>query len=233
MAILYPDIECASPQERDKGRLDKLRQGLAQVAQSNPFYRAKWRQARVSVNDVRQLSDLAFLPLTDKEEFIEDQAQNPVYGTNLTEPLANYSRLHQTTGTTGHPLKWLDSDEGWAWRTRCAAMALAAAGVSQEDTVFFAFPFSPHSAFWGLFDGALELGALVISGGGWTTEQRLKAILDNEATVLASTPTYALHLSQVAAEKGLDLSQSKLRVLVHSGEPGALVPRIRERLEPV
>jgi len=231
MTILNPKIECAPPEVRDRWRLKKLKEGLNRVAVSNSFYRRKWHQAGLSVDDVRQLADLALLPLTEKAEFIADQAENPIFGTNLTEPLANYRRYHQTTGTTGQSLKWLDSEEGWKWRTRCAAMAMAAAGVTEHDIIFFPFSFSPHSAFWGLFDGGQMLGAMVIAGGGWSTEQRINSILGNGVTVLACTPTYALHMARVALEKGHDLAQSPIRILLHSGEPGALVPHIRKRIE--
>lgn len=231
MSILDPATECAPSEVRNRWRLKKLIEGLNRVAASNPFYQHKWRQAGVSVQDVHQLADLALLPLTEKAEFLADQAENPIYGTNLTQPLTDYCRYHQTTGTTGHPLKWLDSEEGWKWRTRCAAMAIAAAGVTEQDTIFFPFPFSPHSAFWGLFDGGQMIGALVIAGGGWNTEQRINSILENEVTVLACTPTYALHMARIALENGHDLAQSSIRILLNSGEPGALVPHIRKRIE--
>jgi phenylacetate-CoA ligase len=231
MTIFDPEIECAPSEIRDRWRLKKLREGLNRVAASNPFYRRKWREAGVSVQDVRQLADIALLPLTEKAEFLADQAENPIYGTNLTEPLTNYRRYHQTTGTTGQPLKWLDSEEGWKWRTRCAAMAMVAAGVTKHDTILFPFSFSPHSAFWGLFDGGQLIGALVIAGGGWSTEQRINSIIENEVTVLACTPTYALHMAQVALVNGHDLSKSSIRILLHSGEPGALVAHVRKRIE--
>ena len=230
MSILYPDVECASPDALKRLQLQKLIPGLSQVAERNRFYRTKWERAGVSAEAVRELDELSRLPLTEKSEFLEDQEAHPIYGTNLTEPFHHYVRYHQTTGTTGRPLKWLDTRESWDWRGTSAAMALAAAGVERGDSVFFAFPFSPHVAFWGLFEGALKLGALTCAGGGWTTEQRLKAIMENEFTVLACTPTYALHLAQVAAEKGYDLAASRLRLLIHGGEPGAMVPHVRQRL---
>lgn len=231
MSILNPKIECAPPEVLDRWRFKKLKEGLHRVAASNLFYQRKWRQAGLSVEDVHELADLALLPLTEKAEFIADQAEHPIFGTNLTEPLANFRRYHQTTGTTGQPLKWLDSEESWKWRTRCAATAMAAAGVTEQDIIFFPFPFSPHSAYWGLFDGGQMLGAMVIAGGGWSTEQRISSITENEVTVLACTPTYALHMARVAKKMGYGLARSTIRILLHSGEPGALVPHVRKRIE--
>jgi phenylacetate-CoA ligase len=231
MAILYPEIECATEEKLALLRWDKLKKGLRLVAHSNGFYRRKWEKAGVSADDIRRLEDISILPFTEKSEFLKDQAENPPYGTNLTRELGCFTRYHQTTGTTGSPLKWIDSNEGWAWRTRCAAMAMSAAGISEEDVCFFPFPFSPHSAFWGLFEGSHLLGALSIAGGGWTTEQRIKFIEENYVSVLACTPSYSLHLARAAKEKGKNLRNRPIKVLIHSGEPGAIVPYIRDRIE--
>jgi phenylacetate-CoA ligase len=63
------------------------------------------------------------------------------------------------------------------------------------------------------------------------SEQRLRAILDNRCTVLVCTPTYALHLAEVAAGLGLDLAASDIRITIHAGEPGASVPNVKRRIE--
>ncbi len=230
MAILFPHEECAPAERLHALRWQRLRRGLFLVARSNAFYRDIWRRAGVEMEEIAKPEDLALLPLVEKQDFIQDQRDKPPYGSNLSEPLENYLRFHQTTGTTGKPLRWLDTAETWQWRSRCAAMALAAAGVDNGDTVFFAFPFSPHSAFWGLFDGAQQLGALVISAGGWSTEQRIQALADNPVSVLACTPTYALHLAQEALRAGINPAELGIKSLVHAGEPGALVPHVRARL---
>jgi phenylacetate-CoA ligase len=49
--------------------------------------------------------------------------------------------------------------------------------------------------------------------------------------VLVCTPTYALHLAEVAAGLGLDLASSDIRITIHAGEPGASVPNVKRRIE--
>ena len=110
-------------------------------------------------------------------------------------------------------------------------MALWAAGVRSSDIVFFPFAFGPHVAFWGLFEGVFQIGALAIAGGGWDTLQRIKSILENQVTVICCTPTYALRLAEVAKENRIDLSNSSVRITIHAGEPGALIPSIRKKIE--
>ena len=107
-------------------------------------------------------------------------------------------------------------------------MALCAAGMLPTDISFFAFSFGPHVAFWGLLEGAQEIGSLVIASGGWNTLQRLRSIMDNRVTVLFCTPTYALRIAEVAKEHEMDLRRSSVRMLIQAGEPGALVPSFRK-----
>jgi phenylacetate-CoA ligase len=103
--------------------------------------------------------------------------------------------------------------------------------VTENDLVFCAFSFGPYVSHWTGIDGARYVGALALSGGGMSSEQRMRAMLDNRCTVLVCTPTYALHLAEVAARLGLDIRSSDIRVTIHAGEPGASVPNVKRRIE--
>ncbi len=103
--------------------------------------------------------------------------------------------------------------------------------MSEEDVVFCAFSFGPYVAHWAAMQGARRLGALAVSGGGMHSVQRLRAILDHRATVLVSTPTYALHLLEVARREAIDLASSAVRITIHAGEPGASLPNVRSLIE--
>jgi len=214
------------PDERRALQLERLQTGLRDVLRTNAFWRAR-------LTGVRGWDDFERLPLTTKSELIADQAARPPFGTNLTYPLDRYVRLHQTSGSSGdRPLRWLDTAESWAWWLRVwSDHVYPAAGVTAADRVFFAFSFGPFIGFWTAFGGAERLGALAISGAAMTTEQRLRNLLDMGATVLLSTPTYALRMAEVARELGLDLATSDVRVTVHAGEPGASIPATRAAIE--
>jgi phenylacetate-CoA ligase len=207
-------------------QLRKLRAGLGDVLAGNLFWRER-------LHDVRGWDDFERLPLTTKIELLADQAAHPPFGTNLTYSLDRFVRLHQTSGSSGdQPLRWLDTAESWEWWLRIwADHVYRAAGVKAEDRVFFAFSFGPFIGFWSAFGGAQRLGALSISGGAMTSEQRLRSMVDLGATVLLSTPTYALRLADVANELGLDLRASGVRVTIHAGEPGASIPATRAAIE--
>ena len=85
--------------------------------------------------------------------------------------------------------------------------------------------------FWAGFEGARALGALAIPGGGQDSPTRLAWMEALGATVLVCTPSYALHLVEVARERGIDLAKLPLRITVHAGEPGAGIPAVRARIE--
>jgi len=207
-------------------RLRKLRAGLAEVLKTNAFWRSR-------LTEVRGWDDFERLPLTTKDDLLADQAARPPYGTNLTYPLDRYVRLHQTSGSSGdRPLRWLDTEESWEWWERIwAEHVYPAAGVGAGDRVFFAFSFGPFIGFWSAFGGAERLGALAISGGSMTSEQRVRTMVDLRATVLMCTPTYALRLADVSSALGVDLAASEVRVTLHAGEPGASIPATRAAIE--
>jgi len=215
-------FETWSSAERRDAQWKRLAGKLPELRRENPFYRVK-------LSD--RASHLGDLPFTTKAELSEDQAAHPPFGTNLTYPIERYVRLHQTSGTTGRPLRFLDTAESWEWWRGCWDPIYRAAGVTASDRIFFAFSFGPFVGFWSAFAGAERLGALCLTGGAMTTTERVAAIVATEATVVMSTPTYALRLAEAAREEGIDLARSALRVSIHAGEPGASIPATRERIE--
>ena len=208
-------------------------QALARAAYpANAFLTRKWKAAGLSgAGDLRGWDDFSALPFTVKSELIEDQAAHPPFGENLTYPLERYVRVHQTSGTTGVPIRWLDTQESWDWWLRCWGFVLRGAGIGPEDRVFFPFSFGLFIGFWAGFEGARALGALAIPGGGQDSAQRLAALEALSATALCCTPSYALHLAATGRERGVDLSKLGIRTTVHAGEPGAGIPSVRARIQ--
>lgn len=214
-------------------QLERLQALLAAVrAGPNPFQRARLDPLGQAAWRPATLEDFCRrVPFTTKAELVADQRAHPPFGTNLTHPLERYTRHHQTSGTTGTPLRWLDTPESWDALVDCWTEVFRAAGVDRGDRVFFAFSFGPFIGFWMAFAAAERLGCLCLPGGGMSSAARLRAILDLRATVLCCTPTYALHLAETAAREGLDLRRGAVRRLMVAGEPGGSVPATRARLE--
>jgi phenylacetate-CoA ligase len=205
---------------------------FARVCESNAFYGRKWAAAGLSdPRSVAGWDEFLHLPLTTKAELVRDQEEHPPYGEILTYPLERYVRLHQTSGTTGRPLRWLDTAESWDWWIRCWAFVYRAAGVGAGDRIFFAFSFGPFIGFWAAFDTARRIGALAIPGGGLDSALRVRMLVETQPTVLVCTPSYALRLAEVARVGGIDTRRLGVRATLHAGEPGASIPATRSRIE--
>ena len=215
-------------------QFERLKSLLAEVLPGNRFYAEKFAAAGIAPTDLRSFEDLSRLPFTCKSQLAANQEAHPPYGTALSYPVEMYSRLHQTSGTsTGRPLKWLDTPESWEAILHCWMISFPFMGLTPRDRVFFPFSFGPFIGFWSAFEAASRFGALVIPGGGMTSTARLRFLLEQEATVVFATPTYALHLAELAAKEGIDLAGSSVRMLVVAGEPGGTIPATRQRIEAV
>jgi phenylacetate-CoA ligase len=125
----------------------------------------------------------------------------------------------------------VDTQESWDWWGACWATVLKGAGITAEDRIFLPFSFGPFIGFWAAMEGARQIGAMTIPGGGSDSLQRLHIMRDLGATVLCCTPTYALRLAEVARREKFDLRSIPIRALVHAGEPGANVPHTKARIE--
>jgi phenylacetate-CoA ligase len=208
--------------------LFKLNELLVFVTQFNKFYQEKLQGVALPL---RSLDELGRIPFTTKKELAEDQIRHAPYGRNHTFPETAYIRYHQTSGTSGRPLKILDTKESWEWWQNCWVEVLKSAGVDSSDRMFLAFSFGPFIGFWSAYEAGKAIGAVVIPGGGQSSEDRLRSIVEHQATVLCCTPSYALHLAEVAEKIGIDLRKTKVRRIMTAGEPGGSIPSVRSRIE--
>jgi phenylacetate-CoA ligase len=229
MAVIEQD-------HRERGALDRLqrerlRRLVAEILPHNPFYNRKFTGAGLSGGDVRSLEDLTKLPFTTKQELIADQVAHPPYGHILTYPVERYCRLHQTSGTSGQPLRWLDTAGSWSRLLDCWDSFFEVVGLRSDDRLFFPFSFGPFLGFWTAFEAAARQGYFCLPGGGMSSVARLRMLLDNRASVVFCTPTYALRLAEVARQESIDLAGGPTRMIVVAGEPGGSIPATRAAIE--
>ncbi len=226
------EIEMADRKLLEQHQTARMQKLLQEVLASNSFYGKKFREAGFTdARDFRSIEDITRLPFTRKQELVDDQDAYPPFGSNLTYPLEKYIRLHQTSGTTGKPMRWLDTRESWDWWARCWGAVYNGAGIDEQDRIFFAFSFGPFIGFWAAWAGSEKIGALAISGGAQDSYQRLRNLMDLQATALCCTPSYALHLAEVAQKEKIDLHKSGVRKIVVAGEPGGSIPGTKARIE--
>lgn len=226
-----PDPTQTSRTDLLKLQSDRLSGLLDLTRKNNPFYQGKWKRAGIDGTALNLEDFSSRFPFTLKSEIVEDQQLSPPFGTNHNFPLAAFTRCHQTSGTSGAPIRWLDTPECWEALTRHWMLVLQAAGVGPLDRVLFAFSFGPFLGFWLAFESATRLGCLCLPAGGLSSAARARQIIDLEATVVCCTPTYALRLAETAQAEGLDLRKSRLKRWIVAGEPGGSIPATRSRIE--
>ncbi len=208
-------------------QLPRLQEMLAVVLTSNPFWRERLQGAPIP----RDAEGFRRLPLTSNRDLSADAGRHLPFGSNLTYPLDRYCRFHQTSGTIGSPLTVLDTPESWAWWCDCWDSVFDTCQVRAGERAFFAFSFGPFIGFWSAYDAAARAGMLTVPGGGAGTSRRIRMLSQTGCTVLFSTPTYALHMTEVAEREDIDLAGTSVRKLILAGEPGASMPPVRQRLE--
>lgn len=207
-------------------RIDESLAAIREVVRTNAFYQEKFAGL--------PLDRFEELPFTTKADLTVDQTKHPPYGSALTFPAERYTRLHQTSGTSsGRPLRWLDSPNSWDWLLGCWEDCLGHLALQKSDVFFFPFSFGPFLGFWTAFEAISRLGYRVLPGGGMTSTGRLVFLMEQRATVICCTPTYALHLAEIASKEGIDLASSAVRMLIVAGEPGGCIPATRKRIESV
>lgn len=222
----FPD-----PQRIQELQFRKLSALLEAIVPANPFYTRKLVESGLKPG-FKDLNDFAQrVPFTTRHELVRDRLENPPYGTDLTYSPEVYVRCHQTSGTTTVPMRWLDTRASWDHIVGNWIQILSAAGATNKDRFFFAFSFGPFLGFWSALDAVLRLGYFCFPGGSMSSVARVQAILDNGITVLCCTPTYAQHLGEVANEKAISLSKSRVRLIVVAGESGGSIPATRSRIE--
>ena len=216
---IAPDLE--------KDRLDRLNRLLVRILPENRFYRRTLGPSLA----IHGAEEFLRLPTLTKGALVRDGAEHPPFGSIATYPSEAYVRYHQTSGTTGRPLRVPDTPESWEWWCRCWQDVFRRSEVTEKDRLFYAFSFAPSIGFWSAFDSGVRLGALNIPGGGATSAQRLAMILETDATVLLSTPSYALHLIEVAHAEGIPIEKASIRRIIVAGEPGGSLYHTRRRIE--
>ena len=221
------NLQSATRAEIEQHQLQRLNHLLAEILPANNFYREKLGAADLQLHD---LSELVDLPFTTKLELISNNSA-PNSAVNLSYAAEQYVRFHRTSGTSGSPLVILDTAADWQWWIDTWQYVLDAAGITAQDRAFLAFSFGPFIGFWSAHDAIVARGAMSIPGGGLRSLARLELIESSGATLLFSTPTYALHLVEVATDHGINLRDNSVTKIIVAGEPGGSVAAIRTRIE--
>ncbi len=213
MSIWNPERECMDRKELEAFQLRNLKELVAKLYYTVPYYRKKFDEYKVNPDKLKTLSDLKYFPFTTKE----DLRKNYPFGL-FTKPMDEIVRIHASSGTTGNPTVVGYTQKDMEIWTECVARIVAAAGVTRKDIVQIAFGYGLFTGGFGLHYGCEKVGATVIPVSSGNTKRQIKIMKDFGTTALVSTPSYALYIGEVMEEMGLSAKDLKLKYGLFGGE---------------
>ena len=221
--------------ERDRAILERLKIVCAYAYERAPFYRRKWDEAGFHPSQLKSLEDFeSKVPVIQKKDLREAQSRHPPFGDYLCIPENDVFHVHGTSGTTGRPTAFGIGRDDWNAIANAHARIMWGMGMRPGDTVCIAAIFSLYLGSWGALAGAerLRARAFPFGAGAPGMSARCAQWLDTvKPAGFYGTPTYALHLAQVAQDEGLNPRDFGIKYMFFSGEPGASIPAVKDKIE--
>ncbi len=208
------EMETLPREDLEALQLRRLKQAVERAYYNVPFYRSQFDELGIHPEHIKRLSDVAYLPLTEKQ----DLRNNYPFGL-FAVPRENVVRIHASSGTTGKAtvVGYTKRDvKNWA---QLMARSFMAAGVTRRDTVHNAYGYGLFTGGLGAHYGAEELGATILPVSGGGTKRQVMLLHDFKPTVISCTPSYALHLADVAQATGIDFKDLSLHTGIFGAEP--------------
>lgn len=204
----------------------RLQQTVSNVYQNVPFYQELFEQYGVKPQDIKNAEDVQKLPFTTKTALRDHYPFNM-----FAVPMKKVVRLHASSGTTGKPtvVGYTRQDiDTWA---ELVARMVSAAGVTEEDVAQVSFGYGLFTGAFGLHYGLEKVGATVVPSSTGNTEKQIMLMQDFGTTALIGTPTYALHIAEVARGMGIDPRSLGIKTGLFGSE--AWTESMREEIERV
>ncbi len=227
--------ETMPPAEREGAILERLQQVCAYAYQNAPFYKSKWDEAGFHPSHLKSLEDFeSKVPVVLKKDLRLAQERTPPFGDYLCVPESEVFHIHGTSGTTGRPTAFAIGRNDWRAIANAHARIMWGMGMRPGDTICVAAIFSLYMGSWGALAGSERLRAKSFPFGAGVPGMSVRCaqwLNMIKPAAFYGTPTYALHLAQVARDEGLNPRDFKLKLLFFSGEPGASIPGVRDKIE--
>ncbi len=222
--MVHNDVETAGREVLTELQNERLRATVQTAYEEVPFYRETLDDAGIDPDEIGGVDDIDQLPFTTKEDF-RDEYPDGLFAVDWPD----VRRIHASSGTTGKPkvVSYTDADLD-VWK-EVMARSLYAAGVRDDHVVQNAYGYGLFTGGLGFHDGTEELGATVIPMGGGNTPRQLSMLEDLESDVLSCTPSYCLYLAEQAEERGLDIRDLPVSIVVIGAEP--FTDPMREEIE--
>ncbi|MDX2513440.1 MAG: AMP-binding protein, partial [Desulfobacterales bacterium] len=215
----------------------KLRNQVSYIFTHSKFWRNKFREAKITPDEIKTIDDLARIPYLDKNiQAAHLKEENDDFGGFLCKPFDEVikagAKAYSTSGTTSKPRRFLMNMDEWKLFGEATARFVWKMGLRPGDVAFLPFPLTLWLAGWGYQLAFDKIGITTITAGPPTdTKQRLEFIRDFKATATVTTPSYILHMAAVAEKMGMDVKTFGLKHICLGGEP--LTQSTREKIETI
>jgi len=225
MQFWDPRIEEMPKADLQKMQYKLLKSLICRLYSFSPFYHDRMKAQKVHPDDIRELSDIRKLPFMFKKD-LRDNYPNRIF-TATREELVRY---HVSSGTTGKPtvVGYTQKDIDM-WSTSIAR-GLTAIGLGRGDVIQVSYGYGLFTGGLGLHYGAERIGATVLPTSVGNTERQVELMQDLEVTAIACTPSYLLHIGEVAEKIGIDIKKdTHLKAGILGAEPWT--ENMRKRME--
>ena len=220
-----PRMEEMPADELKRLQFKLLKTLIYRVYSFSAFYHQRMKEAGVHPDDISALSDISRLPFM----FKKDLRDNYPDGLIMSEP-EELVRYHVSSGTTGKPtIVGYTRNDIYNW-TESLARALTSAGIGRGDVMQVSYGYGLFTGGLGLHYGAERVGATVVPTSVGNTERQIELMQDLKVSAIACTPSYLLHMGEVAEKMGISIkSDTRLRKAIVGAEPWSEQMRIRIR----
>ena len=218
------DIETMNRRDLEALQLERLKHIVDYCYNNVPFYHERLRQAGVTGDKIKTLSDVQYIPCTTKDD-IRDNYPFQM----LAQPMKKIVRIHASSGTTGKPTVGVYTRQDIEnWSDQVARVAVGG-GATEGDIIQIAFGYGLFTGALGLHYGLEKLGATAIPASSGNRAKQLMMFRGFGATGLVATPSYALYLGEAMKEAGYPMEQYKLRIGLLGSE--TCTPEMRTQIE--
>jgi phenylacetate-CoA ligase len=217
-------IETLPRQELAHLQLERLQVTLNRCYAKVDFYRQRFEELSFLPEDLNSLEDLGRLPCTTPD----DLAVHYPYGL-FSVPLKSIVRLKFSAAPRVNPIVigYTQRDvQNWL---EVMARHLTAIGVGVRDIIQIAFNYGLFTGAFTFNQAAELIGATVAPTSIASATIQLQIMQDFRSTVLATSPTFAMHIAATREGLGIDLDQTFLRIGLFG--PEAMSPDVRRRLQ--
>jgi phenylacetate-CoA ligase len=224
-------IETMEPAALRRLENERLQAQLDLVWACSAFYQAKFAEAGVKREAIRDLADLALLPFTEKDECRRSQVEQPPFGSYLAAAPDQIIRAHKTSGTTGRALYVALTRRDRNVMTECGARCYWASGLRPGDRVVHCLNYRLWVGGYSDHDSLETTGATVVPFGVGETALLIQTIRELGINAISATPSYMLPLAEAVRAQGIEPRELGLRKGFFGAEPGMSESGLRARME--